>query len=181
MIRFGEKDLTAKYIKSLYQSPHAYWVIGWLAPWGCPAGQEDRSSKGQADRWGGRCSHCSPLPEAALLLNRIPSFPDPQEGSCKPHFFIPSIIPSFSKPPPNSLLSYSWTWSHPLSPSLSGNSQVLRVCIIVLCWNILYLFFKSSILPEAQGMFFLKIVPVNNFPFFRKINLTKALQQQDPW
>ena len=91
---------------------------------------------------------------AALLLNRIPSFPDPQEGSCKPNFFIPSIIPSFSKPPPNPLLSYSWTWSHPLSPSLSGNSQVLRVCIIVLCWNILYLFFKSSILPEAQGMFF---------------------------
>ena len=44
---------------------------------------------------------------AALLLNRIPSFPDPQEGSCKPHFFIPSIIPSFSKPPPNPLLSYS--------------------------------------------------------------------------
>jgi len=27
---------------------------------------------------------------------------------------------------------------------------------------------------------FFKIVPVNNFPFFRKINLIKALQQQHP-
>ena len=160
MIRFGERDLTAKSIKSLYQSPHAYWVIGWLAPWGCPAAAAKARQTGEEEDEAiahlfQKLAVLLARGNAALLLNRIPSFPDPQEGSCKPNFFIPSIIPSFSKPPPNPLLSYSWTWSHPLNPSLSGNSQVLRVCIIVLCWNILYLFFKkSSILPEAQGMFF---------------------------